>query len=68
MRLASPALLLPTPTQRLVELDQSNKFIGLGLGQSELGGERVGLVSEYFQVIGGPSFEAHLRKSRRILR
>jgi len=52
--------LLPTAAKSLIELDHCNEFVALRLRQSELGGKRVGLVCQYFQVIGGSGFESYL--------
>ena len=52
--------LLPTAAKSLIELHQSDELVALCLRQSELGGKRVGLVGQHFQVIGSAGFEAYL--------
>src|ERR1700691_360899 len=64
----NPVLLLPTAAQRLIELDQSNEFVRLGLRQPELSGKGIRLIGQHLQVIGGSGLETHLREPCRILR
>src|SRR4029077_19155916 len=58
MAFRTPSL-LPTTTQRLIKLDQGREFVSLRLGQSQFSRERVGIVCQDFDIVGGASFEAH---------
>lgn len=51
----------------MVELDQGEEFVGLGLGEIEFGGEIVGFVGKNFEVAGDSAFVANVGKTRGIL-
>ena len=59
-------LLLPAAAEGLVDLDESEQFVGLGLGKIEFGGEVVGFVGENLEVAGYPAFIANVGKARGI--
>lgn len=52
--------LLPTASQRLVDLNQGNQFVALRLRQSQLSRKRISFIGQHLQVVGCPRFEAHL--------
>src|SRR6267154_3770138 len=52
-------LLLPSAAECLIELNESEEFVGLGLSKVEFGGEVVGLVGEDFMVAGHSTFMTH---------
>lgn len=54
-------LLLPTPTQGLIELDQSNEFVRLCLRQPQLRREGICLIRQYLQVVSSTGLETRLR-------
>ena len=58
MAFRTPSL-LPTTTQRLIELDQGREFVSLRLGQPQFSRKRVGIVRQNFKVVSGADFEAH---------
>lgn len=60
-------LLLPAAAEGLVELDQREEFVGLGLGEIEFGGEIVGFVGKNFEVAGHSAFVANIGEARSIL-
>ena len=60
-------LLLPATAEGLMELNQSQEFVGLGLGKIEFGGEVVGFVSENFKIAGHSTFIANIGEARGIL-
>ena len=59
-------LLLPAAAEGLVDLDESEEFVGLGLGKIEFGGEVVGFVGENLEVAGYSTFIPNVGKARGI--
>src|SRR6266446_9427249 len=57
-------LLLPASAEGLIELNESEEFVGLGLSKIELGGEVVGFVGKNFKVAGHSTFVANIGKPR----
>ena len=51
----------------MIQLYQRNQFVALGLRQSKLSGESVGVVGQHFQIIGRARIESLLRQLGRIL-
>src|SRR5229473_4423268 len=60
-------LLLPAAAECLIELNESEEFVGLGLSKIEFGGEVVGFVGENFKVAGHSTLIANVGKPRSIL-
>ena len=58
--------MLPAAAEGFVELDESEKFVGLGLREIEFGGEIVGFVGEDFEVAGHPTGITNVGKTRGI--
>src|SRR6266478_7339525 len=56
-------LLLPAAAECLIELNESEEFVGLGLSKIEFGGEVVGFVGENFKVAGHSTFIANVGKA-----
>src|SRR5580704_18073284 len=59
-------LLLPAAAEGLVDLDESEEFVGLGLGKIEFGAEIVGFVGENLEVAGYSAFITNVGKARGI--
>ena len=59
--------MFPAATEGLIELNESEEFVGLGLSKIEFGGEVVGFVGENFKVAGHSTFRANVGKPRSIL-
>jgi len=57
---------LPAAAEGLVDLDESEEFVGLGLSKIEFGGEVVGFVGENLEVAGYSAFIPNVGKARGI--
>ncbi len=60
-------LLLPAAAEGLINRNECQEFVGLGLGKIEFGGEVVGFVSENLEVAGYSTGIANVGEARGIL-
>jgi len=57
-----------SPAERLIQLNQSQQLVELGLDEAQLGGEGVGFVGQNFEITSNAAAVPQMGKARRILR